>query len=68
MASAFLANLFFIGCFSPTGFEDLIREMKASSLGLEGVSMLSFFNYMSFLGKARRFLISPQKYLNPSLV
>jgi hypothetical protein len=46
--------------------------------GLEGLNVYSYVNYpiflregigyVSFLGKARRFLISPRKYLNPSLV
>jgi hypothetical protein len=46
--------------------------------GIEGINFYSYVNYhfllregigyVRFLGKARRFLISPQKYLNPSLV
>jgi hypothetical protein len=46
--------------------------------GLEGINVYSYFNYpfclregigyVSFLGKARRFLIPHEKYLNPSLV
>jgi hypothetical protein len=46
--------------------------------GLEGISVYSHVNYpfclregigyVTFLGKARRFLISPRSYLNPPLV
>jgi hypothetical protein len=46
--------------------------------GIEGISAYSYvnypfflregINYVIFLGKARRFLISPRGYLNPSMV
>jgi hypothetical protein len=44
MYSTFLMNLFFIGHFSLVGFEDLIREMNASSSKLEGASILKIIS------------------------
>jgi hypothetical protein len=46
--------------------------------GIEGLSVYSYSNYpfclregigyVRFLGKAKRFLISPRSYLNPPLI